>query len=94
MKLEFSDVRIQTYRSKFFQDLAARNILLSNDMMCKIADFGLSRYLENGGSEAEYSMSVSFCWILVFTNHYINVNQSSTKIGSDWEQRDVYMWSL
>ena len=28
-----------------FQDLAARNILVSGDMVCKVADFGMSREL-------------------------------------------------
>ena len=30
-----------------FQDLAARNVLVSESMVCKVADFGLSR--EVGG---------------------------------------------
>ena len=42
-----------------FKDLAARNILVNDDLLCKIADFGLTRSLENGGSDGEYSVSVS-----------------------------------
>lgn len=42
-----------------FQDLAARNILVSDDLLCKIADFGLSRSLGIEGSDGEYSISVS-----------------------------------
>ena len=30
-----------------FQDVAARNILVSESMVCKVADFGLSRELED-----------------------------------------------
>ena len=32
---------------------------MSDDLLCKIADFGLSRSLENGGDDGEYSVSVS-----------------------------------
>ena len=37
--------------SIFFQDLAARNILVSESMVCKVADFGLSRELEDSAYE-------------------------------------------
>jgi anthranilate/para-aminobenzoate synthase component I len=33
--------------------------LVSDDLLCKIADFGLSRSLENDGKDGEYNMSVS-----------------------------------
>lgn len=39
----------------FFQDLAARNILVSENMVCKVADFGLSRELEDSAYETSVS---------------------------------------
>ena len=46
-----------------FQDLAARNILVNENMVCKVADFGLSRGLENSDSSSgelrEYISQVS-----------------------------------
>lgn len=42
-----------------FKDLAARNILVNDDLLCKIADFGLTRSVENGDPDGEYSVSVS-----------------------------------
>ena len=44
----------------FFQDLAARNILVDENMVCKVADFGLSRELEpTDFSEGKYFSQVS-----------------------------------
>ena len=44
----------------FSQDLAARNILVDENMVCKVADFGLSRELEpTDFSEGEYFSQVS-----------------------------------
>ena len=36
-----------------FQDLAARNVLVSENMVCKVADFGLSRELEDSAYETK-----------------------------------------
>ena len=55
------DVRsIYNKRISFFQDLAARNILVDENMVCKVADFGLSRELETtDSSEGIYFSQVS-----------------------------------
>lgn len=37
-----------------FQDVAARNVLVGADYVCKIADFGLSRGVEDN-AEQEYT---------------------------------------
>ena len=36
-----------------WQDLAARNVLVSEGMVCKVADFGLSRELEDSAYETK-----------------------------------------
>ena len=41
-----------------FQDLAARNILVSETLVCKVADFGLSREIENDSMDGEYTTKV------------------------------------
>lgn len=42
-----------------FQDLAARNILVDEKLVCKVADFGLSREMETGSSSGSYTAEVS-----------------------------------
>ena len=42
----------------FVQDLAARNILVSETLVCKVADFGLSREIESDNMDGEYTTKV------------------------------------
>ncbi len=43
------------------KDLAARNILVNEALLCKVADFGLSRELENEeSSRGEYCATVRY----------------------------------
>lgn len=38
------------------RDLAARNILINSQLVCKVSDFGLSRYLEEANDEERVAM--------------------------------------
>lgn len=40
------------------RDLAARNILVNSNLVCKVSDFGLSRYLEEDTSDPTYTSSL------------------------------------
>ncbi|XP_072264506.1 ephrin type-B receptor 3 isoform X1 [Pyxicephalus adspersus] len=40
------------------RDLAARNILVNSNLVCKVSDFGLSRFLENSRSDPTYTSSL------------------------------------
>lgn len=42
------------------RDLAARNVLVNTQLVCKIADFGLSREIEST-TEGAYTTRVSTC---------------------------------
>ncbi|KAF6099218.1 EPH receptor B1 [Phyllostomus discolor] len=45
------------------RDLAARNILVNSNLVCKVSDFGLSRYLQDDTSDPTYTSSlVSPSW--------------------------------
>lgn len=44
------------------RDLAARNILVNSNLVCKVSDFGLSRFLEDDTSDPTYTSAlVSMC---------------------------------
>ena len=42
------------------RDLAARNILVNDRLVCKVADFGLSREIEADTTEGAYTTKVNY----------------------------------
>lgn len=40
------------------RDLAARNILVNSNLVCKVSDFGLSRFLEDDTSDPTYTSAL------------------------------------
>lgn len=58
LKVKVSTLTFQGCLS-FFQDLAARNVLVGENMVCKVSDFGLSRELEDN-PDSEYQTQVIY----------------------------------
>lgn len=54
------------------RDLAARNILVNSNLVCKVSDFGLSRFLEDDPTDPTYTSSLvspevyMFVWMYLF----------------------------
>ena len=49
----------------YFQDLAARNILVGENLVCKVADFGLSREVDLDTTDGAYTTKVSKRCLLI-----------------------------
>ncbi|KAG7227124.1 hypothetical protein INR49_013922, partial [Caranx melampygus] len=47
------------------RDLAARNILVNSNLVCKVSDFGLSRFLDDTSADPTYTSSLLMleCWM-------------------------------
>lgn len=47
------------------RDLAARNVLVNSNLVCKVSDFGLSRFLDENSSDPTYTSSLVSLRVLV-----------------------------
>lgn len=55
------------------RDLAARNILVNSNLVCKVSDFGLSRFLEDDPSDPTYTSTL----VSLFLHHFVHCSTSS-----------------
>uniref|UniRef100_A0A8B9GWP0 receptor protein-tyrosine kinase n=1 Tax=Astyanax mexicanus TaxID=7994 RepID=A0A8B9GWP0_ASTMX len=54
------------------RDLAARNILVNSNLVCKVSDFGLSRYLQEDTSDPTYTSSLPATVLAYFSFFFFN----------------------
>lgn len=50
------------------RDLAARNILVNSNLVCKVSDFGLSRFLEDDTSDPTYTSALVSTVLVTFSS--------------------------
>ena len=73
------------------RDLAARNVLLTTDMVCKIADFGLSR---NTGGKDYYRRNANSAPIPVRWMAPETLTHDVSTLSSDRWSFGVLMWEM
>jgi serine/threonine protein kinase len=70
-------------------DVAARNVLVSADDMCKISDFGLARRVDCGGSEYTQAVALPVRWMALEALQY-----GTFSICTDVWSFGVLMWEI
>lgn len=59
------------------RDLAARNVLVNSNLVCKVSDFGLSRFLDDNSSDPTYTSSlVSLVKIMNVCSFYVIIQKT------------------
>lgn len=77
------------------RDLAARNILVNSNLVCKVSDFGLSRFLEDDASNptytgglVSYSQGVSYCCAARYVFFLYSCWVWCSLCNPSWNQKD------
>ncbi|NXG69502.1 EPHB5 protein, partial [Baryphthengus martii] len=75
------------------RDLAARNILVNSNLVCKVSDFGLSRFLEDDASNPTYTGALG-CKIPVRWTAPEAIQYRKFTSSSDVWSYGIVMWEV
>uniref|UniRef100_A0A667ZQX3 receptor protein-tyrosine kinase n=1 Tax=Myripristis murdjan TaxID=586833 RepID=A0A667ZQX3_9TELE len=76
------------------RDLAARNILVNSNLVCKVSDFGLSRFLTENSSDPTYTSSLVRSVSLAFTHNAAGFQGRKFTSASDAWSYGIVMWEV
>uniref|UniRef100_W5KAE2 receptor protein-tyrosine kinase n=1 Tax=Astyanax mexicanus TaxID=7994 RepID=W5KAE2_ASTMX len=75
------------------RDLAARNILVNSNLVCKVSDFGLSRYLQEDTSDPTYTSSLGGKIPVRWTSPEAIAFRKFTSASDVWSY-GIVMWEV
>ncbi|KAI1883199.1 hypothetical protein AGOR_G00242750 [Albula goreensis] len=75
------------------RDLAARNILVNSNLMCKVSDFGLSRFLEDDSTDPTYTSSLGGKIPIRWTAPEAIAYRKFTSASDAWSY-GIVMWEV
>ncbi|KAI4879167.1 hypothetical protein NFI96_020398 [Prochilodus magdalenae] len=75
------------------RDLAARNILVNSNLVCKVSDFGLSRYLQEDTSDPTYTSSLGGKIPVRWTSPEAIAYRKFTSASDVWSY-GIVMWEV
>nr|NP_001084070.1 ephrin type-B receptor 1-A precursor [Xenopus laevis]Q91571.1 RecName: Full=Ephrin type-B receptor 1-A; AltName: Full=Tyrosine-protein kinase receptor XEK; Flags: Precursor [Xenopus laevis]AAA74888.1 receptor tyrosine kinase [Xenopus laevis] len=75
------------------RDLAARNILVNSNLVCKVSDFGLSRYLQDDTSDPTYTSSLGGKIPVRWTAQEAIAYRKFTSASDVWSY-GIVMWEV
>ncbi|XP_069753106.1 ephrin type-B receptor 3-like isoform X3 [Narcine bancroftii] len=75
------------------RDLAARNILVNSNLVCKVSDFGLSRFLEDDAADPTYTSSLGGKIPIRWTAPEAIAYRKFTSASDAWSY-GIVMWEV
>ncbi|XP_059400681.1 ephrin type-B receptor 4a-like isoform X2 [Carassius carassius] len=88
-----SGMKYLSEMSYVHRDLAARNILVNSNLVCKVSDFGLSRFLQENSSDPTYTSSLGGKIPIRWTSPEAIAFRKFTSASDVWSY-GIVMWEV